>query len=243
MPAHRPPPWGHPSRGAPVWRSPRGPESRSGPGGVTPRAGSGIAAPASSAPAGRGGGRGTDPAAIPPASKLRAGERRRYRLCSPPPARYPEGADVVKVLVTRRGGRIKRLVLGSWPVSVPADVRCVLPPWPRRAVYGAAAIGWARGQLRASRRPGGKRVGWSTERNLRKVARGERPLMVDLWARVHAWLSPPPAPPRRPLVPLRVRLFGGGRPAIVRGLAEFAPRARVNTPRAGHPTTHERKED
>jgi hypothetical protein len=160
-----------------------------------------------------------DPTAIPPEAKLRAGERRRYRLCDPPVAHYPEGADVVKVLMTRRGGRIKRLVLGSWPVSVAADVRCVLPPWPRRAVYGAAAAEWARAQLRASRRPGGKRVGWSTERNLRKVARGERPLMVDLWDRVHAWLSPP-APPR-PLVPLRVSLFGG-RPSIARGPAEPA---------------------
>jgi hypothetical protein len=178
------------------------------------------------------GGRGADdPAAIPPAAKLRAGERRRYRLCTPPPAPYPEGADVVKVLVTRRGGRIKRLVLASWPVSVPADVRCVLPPWPRRAVYGAAAIGWARGQLRASRRPGGKRVGWSTERNLRKVARGERPLMVDLWTRVHAWLTPL-APPR-PLVPLRVSL-GGGRPSIVRGAPESAPAGRPGALRMTH---------
>lgn len=174
-----------------------------------------------------------DPAAIPPEAKLRAGERRRYRLCPPPPARYPEGADVVKVLVTRRGGRIKRLVLGSWPVSVPAEARCVLPPWPRRAVYGAAAVGWARAQLRASRRPGGKRVGWSTERNLRKVARGERPLMVDLWARVHAWCNPP-AP--RPLVPLRVSLFEG-RPAIVRGAPEIRasgpPRGPAHDPRPG----------
>lgn len=164
--------------------------------------------------------RGADPAALPPEAKLRPGDRRRYRLCNPPPARYPEGADVVKVLVTRRGGRIKRLVLGSWPVSVPVEARCVLPPWPRRAVYGAAASGWARAQLRASRQPGGKRLGWSTERNLRKVAHGERPLMVDLWNRVRAWLSPPPLRPA-PLVPLRVNLFGG-RPAIVRGPAEPA---------------------
>ncbi len=148
--------------------------------------------------------RGVDPAALPPEAKLRPRDRRRYRLCNPPSARYPDGADVVN----------KRLVLASWLVSVPADARCELPPSPRRAVYGAAASGWARAQLRASRRRGGKRPGWSTERNLRKVARGERPLMVDLWERVHAWLSPPP--PTRPLVPLRVSLFEG-RPAIVRG--------------------------
>lgn len=161
-----------------------------------------------------------DPATIPPETKLRAGDRRRYRLRVPPPhGAFPEGADVVGVLMTRRG-RIKRLVLGAWPVSVPADARCVLPPLPRRAVYGAAAAGWARAQLRASRRPGGKRLGWSTERNLRKVVRGERPLMCDLWDRVHAWLSPPRPP--APLVPLRVKLFGG-RPSIVRGPAQ-APR-------------------
>jgi hypothetical protein len=90
-------------------------------------------------------------------------------------------------------------------VSVAADARCVLPPLPRRAVYGLAAVEWARAQLRAARRPGGKRVGWSTERNLRKVARGERPLACDVWARVHAWVSPPPPPP---LVAYRVHLGG-----------------------------------
>ena len=173
------------------------------------------------APASRRRRASADPAAIPPEAKRRAGERRRYRLVDPPLASYPEGADVVKVLMTRggriKGGRIKRLVLGSWPVSVPADARCVLPPLPGQAVYGAAAAGWARAQLRAARRPGGRRVGWSTERNLRTVARGERPLGRDLWERVHAWVSPPPPP--APLVPLRVSL-GGGRPSIVRGLAE-----------------------
>ena len=152
-----------------------------------------------------------DPAAIPPEAKRRPGDRR-YRLCAPPSqGHFPNGADVVQVLLTRRGV-IKRLVLGSWPVSVAADARCVLPPLPRRAVYGAAAADWARAQLRASRRPGGKRLGWSTERNLRKVVRGERPLARDLWDRVHAWCSPP-APPA-PLVAFRVHL--GGPLAIVR---------------------------
>jgi hypothetical protein len=145
-----------------------------------------------------------DPATIPPEAKLRPGDRR-YRVVAPP-ARWdvPNGADVVRVLLTRRGV-IKRLVLASWPVSVPADTRCVLPPLPRRAVYGAAAADWARAQLQGSRRPGGKRVGWSTERNLRKVARGERPLACDVWDRVHAWVSPPPRPP---LVAYRVHLGG-----------------------------------
>jgi hypothetical protein len=127
-------------------------------------------------------------------------------VCAPPAqGDFPTGADVVRVLLTRRGV-IKRLVLASWPLSVPADARCVLPPLPRRAVYGRAATAWARAQLRAARRPGGKRVGWSTERNLRKVARGERPLARDLWDRVHAWVSPPPP---APLVAYRVHLRGG----------------------------------
>jgi hypothetical protein len=155
----------------------------------------------------------TEPSVLAPEAKLRAADRQRYRL-RPLPSRWagPDGADVVAVLMTPRGV-VKRLVLASWPVSVPAEVRCLLPPLPRRAVYGAAAREWARGQLRASRRAGGKRLGWSTERNLRKVVRGEHPLMRDLWDRVHAWLRPPQ--PSGPLVAFRVQLFGGP-PTIAR---------------------------
>jgi hypothetical protein len=138
--ARRPRPGGTRPREAPQRPSPRGPSGpgwrvgRSGGAGrVNPRVESGLGPVATPVSALRRPGRRQDLEAIPPEeAKLRAGERRRYRLCTPPPARYPEGADVVKVLVTRRGGRIKRLVLGSWPVSVPADARCVLPPWPRQ---------------------------------------------------------------------------------------------------------------
>jgi len=91
------------------------------------------------------------------------------------------GVEILEVLPAKGRGRRRALIAG-WPTSIPMNARTQLPPVPGRPVYGLAARGEARRLMREAK---GEQVnlGWYSQINLCKVARGERPLSYSVWKR------------------------------------------------------------
>jgi hypothetical protein len=110
--------------------------------------------------------------------RLDAAHRRRKRcqyLTEPEPEGMWNGFRVQQVL---DGG--KRFVIEGWPTPIRAGARTELPPAPRKPTYGPAARKEAR-ELMAEAKRQKINLGWSTKKNLCKVAKGECPLHYSVW--------------------------------------------------------------
>ena len=89
------------------------------------------------------------------------------------------GVEILEVLPAKGRGRRRALIAG-WPTSLPLNAQTQLPPVPGRPVYGPAAREEAR-RLRREARREQINLGWYSQINLCKVARGERPLSYSVW--------------------------------------------------------------
>ena len=74
----------------------------------------------------------------------------------------------------------KRFVIEGWPTPIRAGARTELPPSPWRPTHGPAARKEARALMAEAKREK-MNFGWSTKKNLCKVAKGECPLSYSVW--------------------------------------------------------------
>ena len=98
------------------------------------------------------------------------------------------GVEIQEVLPAKGRSR-RRAFIAGWPTRrSPWNARTQLPPVPGRPVYGPAAREEAR-RLRREARHEKINLGWYSQINLCKVARGEKPLSYAVWARTGAYLA------------------------------------------------------